>query len=78
MPFSMADVIEQRVGDKKPMPAKIPSQRGEFPFGNKFKTHTIDPVAFHKEVDQIKQQKVETERAAMLAKLEIKYNANQT
>lgn len=54
MPFSIQDVIEQRVGDKKPMPAKIPSQRGEFPFGNKFKTHIIDPVAFRKEVDQIK------------------------
>lgn len=54
MPFLIKDVIEQRAGDKKPMPAKVPSQRGEFPFGNKFRRHTIDRVAFRKEVDRIK------------------------
>ena len=54
MSFAIKDIIEQRAGDKKPMPAKVPSQRGEFPFGNKFKNHTFDPVAFCKEVDQIK------------------------
>lgn len=55
MSFSTKDIIEQRAGDKKPMPAKVPSQRGEFPFNNKFKTHTINHDAFRKEVDQIKQ-----------------------